>query len=81
MLIVTPIIGFYNGSMLCYALLYVPSSFAIILIGKRELVTLLNLASGCLMIVVLLFLTVQRGCLQLVIMVFPDHNHLLFFLL
>ena len=28
-----------------------------------------------------LFLTVPRGCLQFVIVVFPDHTHLLFFLL
>ena len=27
-----------------------------------------------------LFLTVPRGCLQFVIVVFPDHTHLLFFL-
>ena len=36
-------------------LLYVPSSFAIILMGKRELVTLLSLFSWCLVIVVWLF--------------------------
>ena len=27
-----------------------------------------------------LFLAVPRGCLQFVIVVFPDHSHLLFFL-
>ena len=27
-----------------------------------------------------LFLAVPRGCLQLVIVVFPDHTHLLFFM-
>ena len=38
MLIVTPIVGFCQCSMFCCALLYVHSSFAIILMGKRELV-------------------------------------------
>ena len=34
--IVTPIVGVCNCSMFCCTLLYVPSSFAIILMGKRE---------------------------------------------
>ena len=34
--------GFCNCSMFCCALLYVPSSFAVILIGKREMVALLG---------------------------------------
>ena len=38
MLIVTPIVGFCNCSMICCALLYVHSSIAIILMGKRKLV-------------------------------------------
>ena len=38
--IVTPIVGVCNCSMFCCALLYVNSSFAIILRGKRELVAL-----------------------------------------
>ena len=38
LLIVTPTVGFCNGSMFCCVLLYVHSSFAIILMGKRELV-------------------------------------------
>ena len=59
-------------------LLYVHSSIAIILMGKRELVALLNLSSWCLVMVERLFLTVPRGCLQFVIVVFPDHTHLLF---
>ena len=63
--------------MFCCALLCVHSSFAIILMGKRELVTLLNLSSWCLVIVVWLFLTVQRVFLQFVIVVFPDHTNLL----
>ena len=52
--------------------------FAIILMGKRELIALLNLSSWCLVMVERLFLAVPRGCLQLVIVVFPDHTHLLF---
>ena len=49
----------------------------IILMGKRELVVLLNLSSWCLVMVERLFLSVPRGCLQFVIVVFPDHTHLL----
>ena len=37
--------GFYNCSMICSALLCVHSSFAIILMGKRELAALLSLSS------------------------------------
>ena len=59
-------------------LLYVHSSIAIILIGKTELVALLNLSSWCLMVVQWLFLAVPWGCLRFVIVVFPDHTHLLF---
>ena len=54
-------------------------SIAIILMGKRELIVLLNLSSWCLVMVERLFLAVPRGCLQFVIVVFPDHTHLLFF--
>ena len=75
--IVTPIMGFCNCSMFCCTLLYVPSSFAIILIGKRELVALFSLSSGCLVMVVWLFLAVPWVCLQFVIVVFTDHAHLL----
>ena len=57
---------------------YVHSSIAIILMGKRELVALLNLSSWCLVMVERLFLAVPRGCLRFVIVVFPDHTHLLF---
>ena len=64
--------------MFCCSLLYVHSSIAIILMGKRELVALLNLSSWCLVMVEWLFLAVPRGCLQFVIVVFPDHTHLLF---
>ena len=79
--IVTPIVGVCNCSMFCCTLLYVHSSIAIILMGNRELVALLNLSSSCLMMVERLFLAVPRGCLQFVIVVFPDHTHLLFFTL
>ena len=64
--------------MFCCTLLYVHSSIAIILMGKRELVALLNLSSWCLVMVERLFLAVPWGCLQFVIVVFPDHTHLLF---
>ena len=61
--------------MLCCTLLYVHSSIAIILVGKRELVALLNLSSWCLMMVERLFLAVPWGCLRFVTVVFPDHTH------
>ena len=64
--------------MFCCTLLYVHSSIAIILMGKRELVALLNLSSWCLLMVERLFLAVPRGCLRFVIVVFPDQTHLLF---
>ena len=72
--------GVCNCSMFCCTLLYVHSSIAIILMGKRELVALLNLSSWCLVMVERLFLMVPRGCLRFVIVVFPDHTHLLFFM-
>ena len=65
--------------ILWFVIRYVHSSFAIILMGKRELVALLSLPSYCLVIVVWLFLTVPLVCVQFVILVFPDHIHLLFF--
>ena len=70
--------GVCNCSMFCCTLLYVHSSIAIILMGKRELIALLNLSSWCLVMVERLFLAVPRGCLQFVNVVFPDHTHLLF---
>ena len=76
--IVTPIVGVCNCSMFCCMLLYVHSSIAIILMGKRELVALLNLSTWCLVMVERLFLAVPWGCLRFVIVVFPDHSHLLF---
>ena len=76
---VTLIVGVCNCSKFCCTLLYVHSSFAIILIGKRELVVLLNLSSRCIVMVVRLFLTVPWVCLRFVIVGFPDHTHLLLF--
>ena len=70
--------GVCNCSMCCCTLLYVHSSIAIVLMGKRELIALLNLSSWCLVMVERLFLAVPRGCLLLVIVVIPDHTHLLF---
>ena len=64
--------------MFCCTLLYVHSSIAIILMGKRELIALLNLSSWCLAVVERLFLAVPWCYLQFVIVVFPDHTHLLF---
>ena len=69
--------GVCNCSMFCCMLLYVHSSITIILIGKRELIVLLNLSSWCLVMVERLFIAMPRGCLRFVIVVFPDHTHLL----
>ena len=70
--------GVCNCSMFCCTLLNVHSSIAIILMGKRELVALLNLSTWCLVMVERLFLALPQSCLLLVIVVFPDHTHLLF---
>ena len=72
------IIKHFLTVILHHSLLYVHSIIAIILMGKRELIALLNLSSWCLVMVERLFLAVPRGCLQFVIVVFPDHTHLLF---
>ena len=77
--IVTLIVGVCNCSMFCCTLLCVRSSIAIILMGKKELVALLNLSSWCTVMVERLFLAVPQGCLRFVIVVFPDHTHLLLF--
>ena len=68
----------FNRSMFCCTLLYAHSSIAVILMGKRDLVALLNLSSWCIVMVERLFLAVQWGCLRFVIVIFPDHTHLLF---
>ena len=62
--------------VLCIVLRYFMS--ILVLMGKKELIALLNLSSWCLMMVERLFLAVPRGSLQFVIVVFPDHTHLLF---
>ena len=68
-----------SAIVLCFVVrFYVHTSIAIILMGKRELVALLNLSSWCLMMVEWLFLGVPWGCLVFVIVVFPDHTLLLF---
>ena len=72
--------GDCNCSMFCCTLLYVHSSIAIILMGKKELVALLNLSSWCPMMVERLFLVVPWFCLWFVIVVFPDNTHLLLFI-
>ena len=72
------VLGVCNCSMFCCTLLYIYSSIAIILMGKRELIALLDLSSWCLVMVKRLVLAVPRGSLQFVIVVFPDHTHLLF---
>ena len=66
--------GVCNCSMFCCTLLNVHSSIAI-LMGKRELVALLDLSSWCLVMVERLFLAVPWGCLRFVIVIFPDHTH------
>ena len=68
-----------NCSMFCCTLLYIHSSFAIIMMGKRKLVAMVILSSCCLLMVVSLCLAVPWVCLLFVIVVFPDHTHLLFF--
>ena len=69
--------GVCNRSL--FFLCYVHSSFAIIFMGKRELVALLSLSSLCLVIIVWLFLAVGAMGLSAVCdCVFPDHAHLLF---
>ena len=65
--------------MFCCTLLYVHSSIAIILMGKREQVALLNLSSWC------LWLSGSSSrCHGVVcglwLFVFPDHTHFLFYI-
>ena len=76
MLVVAPIVG------LCFVVRYFVSntSFAIILVGKRELGALLCLSCWCLLIFEWRFPAVARVCLQFVNVVFLDHSHLLFLL-
>ena len=55
--------------MFCCTLLYVHSSFAIILMGKRKLVAMLSLSSCCFLMVVWFFLAVPWVCLLFVIVI------------
>ena len=55
--------GVCNCSIFCCTLLCVHSSIAIILLGKRELVALLNLSSWCLVMVE--WLALPRGAMGL----------------
>ena len=64
LVIFTPIVGVCNCSMFCCTLLYVHSSFAIIMMVKIEIVVLVSLSSRCLVIVLWLFLEVSWVCLQ-----------------
>ena len=73
--IVTPIVGVCNCNMFGFTLLYAHSSFAIILMGKRELVALLSLFSWCLAMVVWLVLAVPWVCLRFMTVVSPDHTY------
>ena len=62
----------------CYAVLNVPSSFEINLMGRRELVALLLLYPWCFVTysVMWLFLKMLRVGLECVIVVYPDYTHL-----
>ena len=64
--------------MFCCTLRFVHSSIATILMGKRELLALLNLSSWCLVMVEQLFLAVSWSGQRFVIVVFADHTHLPF---
>ena len=64
-------------SLLCYALLCVHSSFAIILRRKAGCLSISVLQMYFTINVLWLFLTVPWVGLQCVIVVFPDHTHLL----
>ena len=69
----------FNCFVVRYFTCYAHFSFAIILMGNRELVALLNLSSWCLVIVVWLFLAMPRGFLQFLLLVFLEYTHLLFY--
>ena len=72
-------VGVLCLSFICYALLRVHSSFAIIMKRKRKLVALLLLSYRCIVTVNVPwpFLTLPWVGMQSVIVVFPGHNHLL----
>ena len=68
--------------MFCSAFLYVHSSFAIILMGKREMFVFLFfvflVSRDCCGALPHSILTVPQVCNQFVIMIFPDHTHYCF---
>ena len=73
--------GVCGCSVFCCAERYVHSSFAIILMEKTELVTLLGLSAWRLVVmVVVVWLSLQMSwvCRRCVIVVFPGHARLLF---
>ena len=74
------LVGVLCLSLICYALLFVHSSFAIILERKRKRVAWLLLSYRCLATVnvLWLFFAVPWVGLQCAIVVFPYHTHLLF---
>ena len=71
--------GVLNLSLLCYALLFVHSSIAIILKRERKLVALLLLSYRCIVTInfLWLFLTMPWVGLWFLIVVIPDHTHFL----
>ena len=73
--IVTPIVRVCNCSMFCCTLLYAHSSFATILMGKRELVALLGVPCWCLVIVVKqhCFASLRTGKMHLIRHVCMSH--------
>ena len=68
-------------SLFCFAVLCFLSSFAIISLGKREVVALLLLCSECHMSLLSFFdlLAVPWFGLQYMIVAFPGHTHLHFY--
>ena len=65
-------------SLFCYALVFVYSSFAMILKRKRKLVVLLLMSYRSIITInePWLFLTVPWVCLQCVVVVFPEYTYL-----
>ena len=70
--------SFFLRSLLCFVVHCVLSSFAIILLGSKELVVLLLLCSECHPVAVIIFLTVPWVGMQFLSVAFPGHTHLLF---
>ena len=74
-------VGILCFSLICCALFYVHSSFAIVFKRKRKQVALFLLSYRCLFTlnVMWLFLMVPWVGLRCVIVVFADHTNLLFY--